>query len=110
MDYRKNIKDFLRLHLLGSENKEVRAKFIEATKISDESIKQYTAPSSKIAPPFEKLPEIAEFFNVTLYDLYGIKNPDNLMPEYRRLFKAMEDNPSNADLVFKMFDIVRDKN
>ena len=108
MDFRKNIKDFLRQRLLGSENKEVRVKFIEATGISDDSIKTYTAPSSKITPPFEKFPDIANFFNVTIYDLYGIDNPESLTPEYRRLFKFMKDNPDKAELVFNMFMIERD--
>lgn len=109
MDYRANIKEFLRKHLLGSENKDIRNKFIEITKISDDSIKTYTAPSSKVIPPFEKFPEIAEFFGVSLYDLYGIDNPDNLSPEYRKLFNYMKENPDKADLVFNMFMIERDK-
>lgn len=108
MDYRANVKTFLRNHLLGPENKEIRSKFIEATGLSDDSIKTYTAPSSKIVPPFEKFPEIAEFFGVTLYDIYGIENPDTLPNDYRKLFRYMMDNPDKADLVFNMFMIERE--
>ena len=98
-EYRLNIKNFLREHLLGKENQEIKNKFMQELNFSNENIKTYTNLNVIVVPPFETFPAICKFFNVTLYEFMGIDDPYELTPEDRERLKALKDNKSLCDVV-----------
>lgn len=84
---RKNLKTFLRDHLLGKENQDIKEQFMQVLGFTNENIKGYVNLNIVACPPFTKLPEIADFFNVSIYNLLGVENPSDLSPEEMELIK-----------------------
>lgn len=82
-----NLKNFLRDHLLGKENQDTKERFMQVTGFTNENIKGYVNLNIVACPPFTKLPEIADFFNVSIYELFGIENPSDLSVEEMELIK-----------------------
>lgn len=82
-----HLKTFLRDHLLGKENQDTKERFIQTTGFTNENIKGYVNLNIVACPPFTKFPEIADFFNVSIYELLGIENPSDLSPEEMELIK-----------------------
>ena len=107
IEYRNAIRETLRRHLIG--NKNAQNEIIEKLHVTSSAIKGWISPSSTAIPSAEDLITICDTLNIDLYELYGIDNPDNLSPEYRKLFNYMKENPDKANLVFNMFMIERDK-
>lgn len=107
-EYRLNIKNFLREHLLGKENQEIKNKFMQELNFSNENIKTYTNLNVIVVPPFETFPAICKFFNVTLYEFMGIDDPYELTPEDRERLKALKANQSLCDVVDGFIKSVND--
>lgn len=82
-----NLKTFLRDHLLGKENQDIKEQFMQVLGFTNENIKGYVNLNIVACPPFTKLPEIADFFNVSIYNLLGVENPSDLSPEELELIK-----------------------
>lgn len=82
-----NLKTFLREHLLGKDNQEIKESFMQELGFTNENIKGYVNLNIVACPPFTKLPEIADFFNVSIYKLFGIENPNDLSTEEMELIK-----------------------
>lgn len=82
-----NLKTFLRDHLLGKGNQNIKEQFIQVLCFTNENIKGYVNLNVVACSPFTKLPEIADFFNVSIYDLLGVRNPSDLSSEEMELIK-----------------------
>ena len=98
-DIRMNIKTFLRDRLVGKENLETKNRFMKELKFSNENIKSYTNMSRVIIPPVETFEGICKFFNVTLYEFLGIKDPSQLTPLDRERLRKINENPTLADII-----------
>ncbi|MCI9654247.1 MAG: hypothetical protein HFG91_07910 [Acholeplasmatales bacterium] len=86
MDYRMNVKQYLKDKLSGRNNS-LKNQFMKELGFSIDNVKGYLNMSNTICPPFTKFPEIADFFGDTIYDLFGIKNPNDLSTEEMELIK-----------------------
>ena len=104
MDYRMNVKQYLKNKLSGRNN-ELKTKLMEQLGFSLDNIKGYLNMSNTICPPFTKFPEIAEFFGDSIYDLYGIADPSNLTTDELELInqyrKASPELKKAAHNIFK---------
>ena len=104
MDYRMNVKLYLKNKLSGRNN-EFKTKFMEELGFTLDNIKGYLNMNNTICPPFTKFPEIAKFFGDTIYDLYGIDDPSNLSSDELELIneyrKASAELKKAAHNIFK---------
>ena len=98
-DIRLSIKTFFRDHLMGRENSEIKKEFMDKLGFSNENIKSYTNLNLVIIPPIEDLPKICEFFNVSLYELFGTDNPSNLSEIDRERLRKIKETPALADII-----------
>lgn len=96
---RLSIKIYLRDKLLGKENIQVKKDFMEKLGFSNENIKSYTNLNLIVIPPVESLPGICEFFNISLYELFGLDDPSNFSSLDRDRLKKINDNPALADII-----------
>ena len=92
-----NIKQYQKEKLSGRNNS-LKNQFMEELGFSIDNVKGYLNMSNTICPPFTKFPEIADFFGDTIYDLFGIENPNDLsieemdlIKEYRKSSLEMQD-------------------
>ena len=81
-----NVKQYLKDKLSGRNNS-LKNKFMKELGFSIDNVKGYLNMSNTICPPFTKFPVIADFFGDTIYDLFGIKNPNDLSTEEMELIK-----------------------
>ncbi len=81
-----NVKQYLKDKLSGRNNS-LKNQFMKELGFSIDNVKGYLNMSNTICPPFTKFPEIADFFGDTIYDLFGIKNPNDLSTEEMELIK-----------------------
>lgn len=56
------------------------------------------------APDIELLPLICEIFDLGLYELFGLKDPNNLSSEDKVLLKKIKSNPALREVVSKIAD------
>lgn len=98
-EYRLNIKNFLREHLLGKENQEIKNKFMQELNFTNENIKTYTNLNVIVVPPFETFPDICKFFNITFYEFIGINDPYELTEIDRKRLQVLKENKSLSDVV-----------
>ena len=56
------------------------------------------------APDIELLPLICDIFDLTLYELFGLKDPYNLSDEDKLLLKKIKNNPALREIVSKIVD------
>ncbi len=76
---------------------------MEKLGFSIDNVKGYLNMSNTICPPFTKFPEIADFFGDTIYDLFGIKNPNDLSTEEMELIKEYRKASPELQKVVKNF-------
>ncbi len=104
MDYRMNVKQYLKEKLSGRNN-DLKIRFMDELDFTLDNIKGYLNMNNTICPPFTKFPEIAEFFGDTIYDLFGIKNPADLSNDELELInqyrKASPELKKAAHNIFK---------
>lgn len=103
-DIRDNIKRVLRESLLGKENIDFRLMISEKLNISDSTIRSWTTINNNAIPVADDIPTICEILKITLYELYGIKDPTNLSLEDKLLLKKINNNPSLKEVVLNMKD------
>ena len=102
-EIRENIKNFLRNRLIGKDNIDTKKRFMEELEFTNENIKSYTNLNLVVIPPVESFPKICEFFNVSLYEFFGIKDPSNLSEIDKERLRKIKANPSLADIIDKNF-------
>lgn len=101
--YRINVKSFLRDRLTGKDNSVIRDKFMNDLGFTNENIKGYINLNVVTCPPFTKFPEICSFFNITLYELLGIKDPSELSSEERELIANYRNKPELKQAVKNIY-------
>ena len=54
------------------------------------------------APDIELIPLICDIFDISIYELFGLKDPNNLTEEDKTLLKKIKNNPALKEVVSKI--------
>lgn len=103
VERRNQIRAVLRTQLLGKDNQYKIQLIIDKLGITQSTIKTWTAPNGNGIPVTEDLPELCDILGITIYDLFGIKNPSELTVEENDLIKNYRSQVEHKATVKKIY-------
>ena len=103
VERRNQIRAVLRTQLLGKDNQYKIQLIIDKLGITQSTIKTWTAPNGNGIPVTEDLPELCDILGITIYDLFGIKNPSELTVEENDLIKNYRSQVEHKVTVKKIY-------
>ena len=103
IERRNQIRSVLRDNLLGKENQHKVQLIIDKLGITQSTIKTWTAPNGNGIPVTDDLPDLCDILGITIYDLYGIKNPTDLTDEETDLIKNYRSQSEHKATVNKIY-------